>query len=239
MATTTVMHEGASVDVQFPWQDLRRESRWILAAAAIGFSISAVGAQGLHLARPWIVLALAVAVAPLVIAYARSKHLDVAGMVRRHWLWSLARGLFLGAVLVVLVLPHDPSPTPTGAALAFDVVWLGAVYGAAEALLVNVLPMMAAWGVFAQAGLTRTMRGKVAAWLFTMVANVLVTAAYNLGFPEFRGPEISGPIGGNFLIGVGFVVAPNPIISIISHIVLHIASVLAGSDGPVNLPPHY
>ena len=239
MATTTMTHEATGVDTRFPWQDLLREGRWIIAAAAIGFTISAVGAQGLHLARPWIVLALAAAVAPLVIAYARSKHLDVLDLVRRHWLWSLARGLFLGAVLVVLVLPHDPSPTPKGAALAFDVVWLGAVYGAAEALLVNVLPMMAAWQMFAQTGLTRTIRGKIATWLFTIVANLLVTASYNLGFPEFRGPEISGPIGGNFLIGVGFVLAPNPIITIVSHVILHVASVLAGGDGPINLPPHY
>jgi hypothetical protein len=178
-----------------PWRDLAREGRWIAAAAATGFVISAVGAQGLYLARPWIVLALAVAVLPLVGAYARSKRLDVAGMVRHHWLWALARGLFMGAVLVILVLSDDPSPTPKGTSLAFDVVWLGAVYGAAEALLVNMLPMMAAWQVFAQAGLTRTIRGKIAAWLFTIVANLLVTAAYNLGFPEFRGPEISGPIG--------------------------------------------
>jgi hypothetical protein len=222
-----------------PWGELARESRWILAAAAIGFAISAIGAQGLHLPRHWIVMALAISVTPLIAAYARSKRLDIAGMIRHHWVWALVRGVAMGLILVVLVLPDDPTAPPRGTELAFDVVWLGAVYGAAEALLVNVLPMMAAWQIFVHAGLTRTIRGKVAAWLFTIVANLLVTSAYNLGFPEFRGPEISGPVTSNFLIGVGFVMAPNPMISIVSHVVLHIASVLAGSDGPVNLPPHY
>jgi hypothetical protein len=244
MATTTLVPDTARPlvagdDARFPWRDVRREGRWVLAAAAIGFAVSAIGAQVFELPRPWIVFVLAIAVGTLTGAYARRGHLEIGAMVSNRWLWAIIRGLALGAVLVALVLPDDPTPTPRGTTLAASVIWLGVVYGAAEALLVNVVPMMAAWRAFHGAGWTRTMRGKVVAAAFTMAANLTVTAAYNLGFPEFQGVEITGPLSGNLLIGAGFVFAPNPIISIISHVTLHVASVLAGGDGPINLPPHY
>jgi hypothetical protein len=244
MATATLTRDAADsiaagIETQSPWQVVRREGRWILAAAAIGFAVSAIGAQVLELPRPWIVFVLAIAVGVLTVAYVRNRQLAVGALVSHRWVWAIVRGLALGAVLVVLVLPDDPTPTPGGTTLAASVIWLGVVYGAAEALLVNVVPMMAAWRAFHDAGWTGSMRGKAAAATFTMAANMIVTAAYNLGFPEFRGIEITGPLSGNLLIGAGFVFAPNPIISIISHVILHVASVLAGGDGPVNLPPHY
>jgi hypothetical protein len=221
------------------WAAIGREGRWILAAAGIGFAVSAICAQTLHLARPWVVLVLAVAVALLSAAYVRAHRLDVGAIVGNRWLWAIVRGVVMGGVLVILLLPDDPTPRAGEPELALSVLWLGVVYGTVESLLVNAVPMMAAWRAFQTAGLTRSLRDKIIAGAGTMAANLLVTAAYNLGFPEFRGPEIAGPASSNFLIGVGFVLAPNPLISIISHIILHVASVLAGGDGPVNLPPHY
>jgi hypothetical protein len=220
------------------WAAIVRESRWILASAVVGFAVSAVGSQALELRRAWVVLILALSVTGLAVAYVRAHELDVLALVRQRLWWAAVRGIAMGMLLVLLLLPHDPTPTATGGELAASVVWLGVVYGAAEALLVNVLPMMAAWRAFQAAGWTASWTGKVAAAAFTMSANLLVTVAYNLGFPEFRGAEIAGPAGSNALIGLGFVLAPNPVISIISHVILHIASVLAGTDGPVNLPPH-
>ena len=240
MSATVLNHEAIDRERPgIPWVEMRREGAWIGAAAAIGFAVSAIGAQALHMPRPWIVLVLAVAVGTLVAAYARSNDVDIGALVAHRWLWAIVRGLALGILLVVLVLPDDPTPTSGAPALAASVVWLGVVYGTAEALLVNVLPMMAAWRAFHGAGWTHSLRGKLAAGAFTMLANMTVAAAYNLGFPEFRGAEITGPLSSNLLIGAGFVLAPNPIISIISHVVLHVAAVLAGGEGPVNLPPHY
>lgn len=243
MATTTLTPDDAgplvaSAGERFPWHDARREGRWVLAAATIGFAVSAVGAQVFELSRPWVVLVLASAVSVLTVAYVRITKLDVVAIIGHRWLWAIVRGIALGALLVLLVLPDDPTSTPAGTELAASVIWLGVVYGVAEALLVNVVPMMAAWRAFRGAGLTRSIRGKIVAAAFTMAANLTVTAAYNLGFPEFRGAEITGPLSGNLLIGAGFVFAPNPIISIVSHVILHVASVLAGGEGPVNLPPH-
>jgi hypothetical protein len=59
------------------------------------------------------------------------------------------------------------------------------------------------------------------------------------GIRGFGVLNIADPLSGNFLVGVGWVLAPHPIISIISHIILHIAAVLAGGEGSVHLPPHY
>lgn len=244
MATTTLHHRQdrpslVRTEDRFPWLEVRREARWILVAAAVGFAVSAIGAQVFALPRPWVVLMLAVAVALLTTAYVRGHHLDVAAIIGNRWLWAIVRGIVMGAVLVILLLPDDPAPRVGEPELAISVLWLGVVYGTAESLLVNAVPMMAAWRAFQSAGATRSLRGKIVAGAGTMLANLTVTVAYNLGFPEFRGPEIAGPASSNFLIGVGFVLAPNPLISIISHVILHVASVLAGGEGPVNLPPHY
>ena len=223
----------------FPWLELRRETSWILLAAAIGFVVSAMCTQVFALPRPLVVLVLALFVGPLALGYARAHHLDIGAILGNRWLWAILRGIFMGAVLVILLLPDDPTPRVGEPQLALNVLWLGVVYGTAESLLVNAVPMMAAWSAFQVTGITRSVRGKIIAGVGTMLANLTVTVAYNLGFPEFRGPEIAGPASSNFLIGVGFILAPNPLISIVSHVILHIAAVLAGGEGPVNLPPHY
>ncbi len=76
-----------------------------------------------------------------------------------------------------------------------------------------------------------------------ITGNLFVTTACHRGYREFREPEIwtefSGPHGGNFLIDVGYVLAPISLTSVIGPIILQVAAVLGGAEGPVRLPPHY
>ena len=218
---------------------LRAELMWVLATAALGFAVSALTVSWLELPRSWVVLLLAAAVGLLWTAYVRTHRIDLLAIVRHHWVWATARGVAFGVVIVALVLPSDPSAREGGARLAFDVVWLGVVYGMFDALLLNVLPMMAIWSALTHLGWIGTWRGRIWGTAATLGANLLVTTSYHAGYPEFRGPEIVGPIGGNLLIGIGYVLVPNPLTAVVAHIILHVASVLTGVEGPVQLPPHY
>ena len=71
----------------------------------------------------------------------------------------------------------------------WDILWLGVVYGIADALLLNVLPVVAVWRAFAHSGWTTGWPGKLAAGASSLVASLGVTAAYHLGYPEFQGPQ--------------------------------------------------
>jgi hypothetical protein len=68
---------------------------------------------------------------------------------------------------------------------------------------------------------------------------VLVTAAYHLGYPEYRGVGLFGPVIGNSSMTLGYLITNNPLAAVVSHIAMHIASVLHGPATVVQLPPHY
>lgn len=218
------------------WQ---AELGWIAIIAGVGALVTLISSNWLQLPRPWVVSVLVIAVSGLTSAYLRWSGIELVPMVQRRWLWALVRGLLLGLVLIALALPNDESAPDHGARLLFDMVWLGIVYGIFESLLINVLPMTVMWRVATLLGWTTTIRGKVGSSVLTLGSGLFVTAAYHLGYPEFRGLDIVGPLSGNFLIGVGYVLAPNPLTTIISHVILHVAAVLGGTNGTYQLPPHY
>lgn len=235
------LHRGQPPDAKqahriVAWQT---ELAWVGGAAGLGFAVTTITSSWLRLPRGWVVLVLAIAVGAFVTGYLRRSGLDARAMLRRRWVWAATRGALLGTILVIFFLQPDPSSRDEGRRLAFDLIWLGVVYGIFDALLLNVVPMTAAWRAATSLGWTATWPGRVAGALLTLAANLLVTTAYHLGYSEFRGPAVSDPIGSNLLIGLGYVLAPNPLTSLIGHVILHVAAVLAGTEGPVQLPPHY
>ena len=83
------------------------------------------------------------------------------------------------------------------------------------------------------------MLGKIEIALLALLASILIAVSYHAGYPEFRNPAMRYAIIGNGIISLAFLLSLNPISSIGSHAVMHIAAVLHGSEGTVQLPPHY
>jgi membrane protease YdiL (CAAX protease family) len=66
-----------------------------------------------------------------------------------------------------------------------------------------------------------------------------VFVVYHLGFPEFRGAAIFAPIVAGLVFGAAYLTSRNPVAPTLAHAAMHIAAVLHGPAGTVQLPPHY
>jgi hypothetical protein len=75
--------------------------------------------------------------------------------------------------------------------------------------------------------------------VLSLIASLGVTAAYHLGFVEFRGPNLVQPLIGNGIVTLSYLLAGNPLAPVISHVAMHVAAVLHGMATTVQLPPHY
>jgi hypothetical protein len=212
---------------------------WVPAAGAIGFAVTAVCTWGLELSRSWMVAIYAPVTFALAAAYVITNHVDLRQTLLRHWRLGLGIGVVLGSVLVLTVQRQDASPRPEGWQLLFDVAWLGIVYGATDAILMNILPAMATWRVGGRRGWTQSLWGKIGVGALALGASLLVTVVVHAGYTEYQSAEMRQPMIGNTLNTFAFVLSNNPISSLISHITMHIAAVFHGAETTVQLPPHY
>jgi hypothetical protein len=109
-------------------------------------------------------------------------------------------------------------------------VWLGVVYGVVDALLLNVLPVVAVWSACGALGFTRSWSGRILSGTASLAGRMFVTAAYHLGHAEFRGPELVSRLIGNGIMTLGcYLLTFNPLTAVGAHAALNVASVLHGS----------
>jgi hypothetical protein len=237
-----MLHPRAA-PIETSWTEMTagwwHELVWIPIAGAVGFFVTAVTSWWLELSRDWLVAVYAPVVFALFATYVRFNHIDVRSAILRHWRWGVSIGIVFGAVLIQTIQRQEASPRPEGWSLVLDVAWLGVVYGAADALLMNVLPVMAAWRVFSQRGWTQRLRGKIGVGALALAASLVVTVAYHSGYTEYQGFDMREPTIGNTINTLAYLLANNPIAALISHITMHIAAVFHGAETTVQLPPHY
>jgi hypothetical protein len=212
---------------------------WIVAGGALGFAVAAVFAGLLRLPRTLFLVPYVVLVSAFLYGYARWSEVDIWDLVVRHWPWGVVGAAIAGAFVVRNVLSQPAFPRPQGLELAFDLVWFGVIYGTLDALLLSIMPVLATWQAFSGLGWTGTWPGRLAAGAAAIVASLLVTAAYHLGYPEFRGPSVAAPVFGNGVISLGYLLTTNPIAAIASHVAMHVSAVLHGLETTAQLPPHY
>jgi hypothetical protein len=212
---------------------------WVAAAGLLGFTLSSVFAGMLHLPRSLYLIPYIGMAGLFFYAYIRWSGTSIGEVIRRNWVWGL-----VGAVLLILftvknILSQPASPRSEGFTLIFDLLWSGVAYGLTDALLLTVLPVLATWQAFAQLHWTENLPGKVFAGVVAILASLLVTASYHLGYPEYRGAGLFGPVIGNTAMTLGYLVTGNPLAAVVSHVSMHVAAVLHGSASVIQLPPHY
>jgi hypothetical protein len=210
---------------------------WLGAAALVGFTIPAVFAGILEWPRRWFVLPLVVAETVLLWAWWRSMGEDWRVALQRRRAWTLLASAMAAAFTVNNVMGQPPSSGAMGWLAAWDILWLGGVYGTVDALLLTVLPVNTIW-----VGLEGHKGGwarRVGVGALALAASLALTATYHFGYPEFRSAAIAGPLIGNAVLTVAYLATFNPLAPVLAHVAMHVAAVWFAFDTALQLPPHY
>jgi hypothetical protein len=212
---------------------------WLIGAVLLGFLLSFVFAGMLSVPRPWFVLAHTVTSGLFLAGYAAWAGLGIKRLFLRHPRLGLTAGVIAAAVAVQFVLSGPGSPRPEGMELVWAVLWTGVVYGVVDALLLTVMPIFAVWSIGFEVGWSSSWPGRIATGFLALLASVLVTAAYHVGFPEFQGPQLVQPLIGNTLFSLAYLLTASPMAPILAHVAMHIAAVVHAHGTSIPLPPHY
>jgi hypothetical protein len=236
MNRESIANGGKQIPDERTW---RGHLLWVLAGAVLAFAIAAVFAGLLHLPRNIFLVPYVVLVLVFLYAYARWSNLAPGPFIKDRWGWGLIGGIIVGLFASQSVLRQPSSATPQGVEFIIDLLWLGVVYGAVDGLLLSVLPVFAVWHGLTREGWTVHWPGRIGAGLLALVASMVVIAGYHLGYPEFRGPQVLYPVFGVGLMSLAYILTGSPIAAVISHIAMHVTTVLHGLQTAMQLPPHY
>ncbi len=219
---------------------MKRDLLWVPAAALGGFATAAVFAGILRLPRGLYLIPYVGLTCLFFCAFMLHSGLSIAGLLRRNLIWGLVGAAVAGAFVVRNVLSQPASPRAEGLPLALDLLWSGAAYGLADALLLSVLPVLAVRQAFQAPGWSNRRPGRLLACAAALAASLLVTIAYHLGYPEYGAAAgIAGPVIGNGVMTLAYLLTGNPLAAILSHVAMHAAGVLHGPASVIQLPPHY
>ena len=212
---------------------------WIVATGLFAFAISFFFAGVMHLPRCLFLIPYIALSGVFLYSFFRWSGVSLPELIRHNWVWGVIGAALLAFFLVKNILSQPVSSRTKGFSLAFDILWLGVIYGLIDALLLSVLPVLSSWQAFTLLGWTVTWPGKILAGLIAILASFLVTAVYHLGYPEYRGKGLLGPVIGNTTMTLGYLLTTNPLAAMLSHMIMHIAGVFHGPASVTQLPPHY
>jgi hypothetical protein len=216
----------------------RNPAVWTLSAGILGFATAAVFSALLHWPRAAFVLIYLLLVLCFLVGYSRVAGVNWRTQFQRRWRSGLPGGVLLGVVLARSVLAQPGSPRPQGIGVVWSLAWYGLVYGAVDALLLNILPVLEVYRS-RPADKLRDPVYRFRSGLAALAASLLVVGMYHLGFIEFRGASLRQPLLGNAIITAGYLLTGSPITPLAGHITMHIVAVLHGMETTVQIPPHY
>lgn len=216
-------------------------SHWAWLAGGLGwaFLVPFVLADVLELQRDLFYGMYAVSVVALFALWARATQYDLVASLRRRLPWALGLGAGIGAVLAVVVLrTDDATARPEGIELVAAILWRGVIYGLADGLLLSVFPLLAVFAAFAGTRLQQRRGGKAVVGLVAILASLAMTAAYHVGYADFRSGKVTRPMSGDLVWSVPTLVTLNPLGAPIAHAGLHVTAVLHSYETDLYLPPH-
>jgi hypothetical protein len=217
----------------------RNQLTWLGGGLLLAFGIPFIFADTLDVPRDLYYAVYAAAVAAFFVLWAKTTGQELSEMFRRRWLLTLALGLTGAAVLALVVLKReDATAGPDGMELIAAVLWRGVVYGAVDGLLLSVFPILAVFAIFAGTRARQRVSGKVAIGLAALVASLGMTAAYHLGYSDFRSEKVRQPVAADVLWSTPTLLTLNPIGAPIAHVGLHVTAVLHSYETDLFLPPH-
>lgn len=217
----------------------RQHLTWLGAGLLMGFAVPFLFADVLQLPRDAYYGVYIGAVLAFFVLWARATGQDLSAMVRRRWRLAVALGLVFAVLFGFVVFGTEPgTPGPQGFALAWEVLWRGVAYGAADGLLLSAFPILAVFAAAQDTPMRKRRSGTAVVGAAALLASLVMTSVYHLGYRDFRSALLARPVAADVVWSVPTLVTLNPIGAPITHAGLHVAAVVHSSDTQVFLPPH-
>jgi hypothetical protein len=213
--------------------------RWLVSGFVLAFLVPFVLADLLEVPRDLYYALYIVGVAAFFGLWVRATGQSFGEMLRRRWVLALVIGLAVAGLLTLIVLrTEDATARPGGLELIGAVMWRGVAYGLADGLLLSAFPILAVFAMFAGTKTRERLLGTVAIGLAALAASLAMTAAYHLGYRDFRSEKLRKPVAGDVVWSIPTLVTLNPIGAPIAHAGLHTSAVLHSYETDTYLPPH-
>jgi hypothetical protein len=227
--------ETPRTDVATPGRHLA----WLGFGIGLSFLVPFVLADTLELQRDVYYGIYGAVVTLLFAGWMRDTGQSLRELCARRWRWALVLGAVFAAVSVAIVLgSEDATSHPGGIEFVAALAWRGVFYGAADGLLLSAFPILVVFAAFTGSRLRQARGGLVAVGAIAMLASVLITATYHVGYEDFRSEKLRKPITGDLVWSVPTLATLNPIGAPIAHVGLHVAAVAHSYDTDLFLPPH-
>ena len=159
-------------------------------------------------------------------------------VLTRNWRAGVALGLLFVVPMVAIVLSTDATSRPAGVHLVLPLLWRGVLYGAADGVILSAFPILAVFAAFGGTHRLERWPGKAAVGALALAVSMLFTAAYHLGYSDFRGDKVRKPLAGDAIWSLPTLVTLSPLGAPIAHAGLHVGAVVHSYDTDVFLPPH-
>jgi len=159
-------------------------------------------------------------------------------MLRRRWPLAILLGLAFAGVMAAIALNEDAGSRPAGLDLVGAILWRGLLYGMADGLLLSSFPILVVFAAFAGTRMRQKLAGTLVVGLIALLASLAMTAAYHLGYSDFRSDKLRKPVAGDLVWSAPTLLTLNPIGAPIAHAGLHVTAVVHNSDTDLFLPPH-
>ena len=101
------------------------------------------------------------------------------------------------------------------------------------------MPVVAVMNILSEKNLMGNIAGQILVGLFALLASLVVTLFYHLGYHEFRNKSVLFVLLGNTIITLTFILSGNPLAAVLTHTIMHVAAVFRGPETTIQLPPHY
>jgi hypothetical protein len=232
-----------AADASFSWSGA---SIGYLIVVLAAFLVSFVGTDILRMRRTAYVGLLAVTVIGFAVFYVPWAGMDRGDLVGSNVVWGIVAGLAAAVVVTPLIRRLPRGPVPEGMARAELIAWEDVVYGAAEALLLAVYPVLTIWQAATAAGWTGSGAGEFTSGGVAVGGSLFVILVHHLGYEEFRTraarPKLAGALFSCGMQAIVYLLTGAVIAPVVAHIVLHIQLTMHGTELPparrVRLPAH-
>ena len=152
-----------------------------------------------------------------------------------RWGYGILGAVVAGALLTALLRRGRAPSSKPGPITAGTLGWDGLVYGAAEGLLLSVLPVLVVYQMLFSNGWDAGW-SVVGAGILAVLASVVVIVVHHLGYPDFRVSrvKIAQAVLGCGVLSIAYLLTASVIAPIVAHAALHVAITRFGME----LPPH-